>query len=161
LEHTRFTDLKLQNQNKKKRTNNLKQITMNVITSNPILVNRSAPAPSEEFYNADDAKTLAGKRMKKGYSNTDPSGKKRKGHVWDKTKGIWVKAQDSGLLSSIGQFLNPGANVATDPMVTTDTYVDPNAKQPMSTTTKVLIGVAVAGAIALVVYAVSSKKSAK
>ena len=36
---------------------------------------------------------------------TDPQGNKKPGQFWDKIRGLWVKAQESGLLTSAGNFI--------------------------------------------------------
>lgn len=126
---------------------------MNVITSAPMFVNAKASnTDPSELYSGSN-----GELMKKAKENAKGDGKKRRGMVWDKTKGAWVKAQDTGLLSSIGAFFGAG-QATTDTTVPADTLPDPNAKQPMSTTTKILIGVGVAAAIGLVWYATRPTK---
>jgi hypothetical protein len=125
---------------------------MKVITSAPMFVNKNAKqtGPSELYYGPDGTVMDKAKAGAKG-------GKRRgDGQVWDKTKGAWVKAKDSGLLSSMGNLLNLGQN--NDVPVSTEPYVDPNAKQPMSTGTKVLIGVAVVALIAGVWYVARPSK---
>jgi len=41
-------------------------------------------------------------------SVTDPSGNTKKGQFWDKARKIWVKAQESGIFSSLGNLLGGG-----------------------------------------------------
>lgn len=39
-------------------------------------------------------------------STTDPNGRRKAGHVWDKTKGAWTKATASGAVKSAGNILD-------------------------------------------------------
>lgn len=114
---------------------------MRVITNNPILVNSKRVEPTDMYLNLD-AKTArqAARNQKKGSKTKD-------GRVWDSAKGAWVKAQDSGVLSSLGTMF--GLN--TQPVYNDQPYVDytdPNAKQPMSPAVKtglILGGMVLAG----------------
>jgi len=86
-------------------------------------------------------------------ANSDMAKKKRSGKFGEKIKGGYQKVKEAGGLSFLENIF--GLNQNTNQ----NTY-DPNAnvnfnqptKQPMSTTTKILIGLAVAGVVGFGVY---------
>lgn len=85
-----------------------------------------------------------------GTTTTDPQGNVKPGMRWDKLKGIWVKAQDSGLLSALGQFLGKSAQGEPQSWTGETPPPPPEAPEPekMKTGTIALIGI---GVVALIV----------
>lgn len=135
---------------------------MNVITSAPMFVNRNAASvgPSELYYGDDGSVTKlplpTTMTIPTAIRGAEPSAaevKKRreKGQVWDKAKGGWTKVQGSGILSSITNLLAGQPQVYED-QTYNQPMPDPNVKQPMSTGTKVLIGLGVAAVIGGIWY---------
>lgn len=104
-------------------------------------------------------------------STTNPkTGETKKGMFWDKAKGVWVKAQESGLLNQLGGLLGGliGKKQGTGDTPTTWTGETPapsttppaeGDKKPMSTTTKVLIGVGVVAVLGVIIYMATKKSS--
>ena len=89
---------------------------------------------------------------------------KKKGFNWDKAKGVFIKAQELGIVDALLNKL--GITPRTDnqfPEVGTETGMPlpDSEKQGMSTTTKVLIGVGVLAVVGVIAYSVSSSKKAK
>ena len=131
---------------------------MRVITNNPILVNSKRVEPNDMYVNLDAATVQA---AAKGGKTVPGKTKRGDGKVWDKTKGAWVKAQDSGLLSSLGTMF--GVNQAqTYPDQAYIEPTDPNANQPMSSGLKtgLIIGGVVIAAVGIY-FLVRNKKSGK
>jgi hypothetical protein len=87
---------------------------------------------------------------------------KKKGVFWDKAKGVWVRAKDSGMLDRLANYfgLNTGVAPETNPVVDTNTPpIDDKPK--MSKGLK--IGLIVGGVVLLgvIVYAVTRPKNGK
>ena len=120
--------------------------------------------------------TAVGSALASAGSNLSTSnpktGETKKGMFWDKAKGVWVKAQQSGLLNQLGGLLGGllGKNGATGsagqtwtgetpaPAPSSTTPEQPG-KQPMSMTTKVLIGVGVVAVLGVIIYVATKKNS--
>lgn len=132
---------------------------MRVITKNPILVNSEEVEPKDMYLNADAATARA---LARGGKPVDNKKQLRNGQVWDKTKGAWVKAQDSGLLSSLGNMFGVNQPTSSYPESSYPSDYDPNAKQPMSPGLKtgLIIGGVVLASVA-VYFLVKSNKSGK
>jgi len=101
------------------------------------------------------------------FSNLTDEEKKARNKVrGEKARGIYTKAKDSGILSSLENlYLKKGTGSSTNNMATTYdplAIVDPNltpAKEPMSKTTKgILIGVGVLAVGVAVWYFAIRKK---
>jgi hypothetical protein len=100
-------------------------------------------------------------------SETSPTGQKKLGAFWDKTKGVWQKAESSGTLDFLRGFLSGDSTQNTQnqnwsgSQPYTPTPIPPNVrvKQPMSKGMK--IGLAVGGVVLIgtIVYFVTRKKS--
>ena len=129
---------------------------MKVITNNPILVNSKRVEPTDMYLNLDaKGARKAARAQKKGSKPKD-------GRVWDKTKGAWVKAQDSGVLSSLGTMFGLNTQPVYDDQPYVD-YNDPNAnQQPMNPGLKtgLIIGGVVLAGVA-VYFLMRSPKSGK
>lgn len=149
---------------------------MKIITGVPVFVNKM-PTPSELYANAN------GKELPKAplnfsptkttnideskLSSTNPKGEKKKGHFWDRAKGTWVKAKDSGLVDKgaglFNKLFGSKDSTSTDSTTTDTTVVDTGAgtptptKREMSTATK--IGITV-GAVVIIgaIYLLTKKK---
>ena len=86
---------------------------------------------------------------------------KKAGKVWNAAKGVFEFAKEKGILDSVlgmfgmGSGSQSGSAASTEPIA--DTTTD-GGKKPMSTTTKVLIGVGVVAVIGVVIYAVNKNK---
>lgn len=97
-------------------------------------------------------------------SQTDSKGNKKDGHVFDKAKGIWVKAKDSGLFDSAKNWVNnklgDGADTTQTPSPTT---VDPTGATPpaenkgMSKGLKIGLIVGGSALVLYVLYRISQK----
>jgi len=134
----------------------------NEFSSNLTTAVVNAPTPQVE-------KALAGTN----YSTTNPAtGEKRKGMFFDKVKNLWVKASDSGLLSQLGGILGgmlglkpneqPGTNstwTGETPGATPPAETGTPGKKPMTTTTKVLIGVGVVLVLGTIIYLATKKNT--
>lgn len=114
-----------------------------VTTANPIILNTTPESPKDYYLNADSNPTQA-----------QADSAKKKGLTWDKVKGTWVKAEQSGLIDSLLGFF--GAKQPQDTIPTTQDNVPAAAPtdKPMSQTTKIVIGVGVAVAAGVIIYAI-------
>ena len=122
-----------------------------VTTANPIILNTTPESPKDYYLNANGDPTQA---------QVDSA--KKKGLTWDKVKGTWVKAEQSGLIDSLLGFF--GAKQPQDTTTTQDNSPAPPAPtdKPMSQNTKIIIGIGVAVAAGVIIYAiVKSKKKGK
>jgi len=90
-----------------------------------------------------------------------------KGNKWDKAKGTWVKAKDAGVIDGAKDMVmgwlgkkstDTGAGDVPVDTGSGDTGAKP--KEPMSTTTKVLIGVGAAVVLGIVIYAATRPAAA-
>lgn len=96
--------------------------------------------------------------------------KKAKGYYWDKAKGVWGKAKETGIVDKIGGLLGlnmgggaggGGDQQTTDPdlVSTNPTVEDPNAKKGMSTGVKIAIGVGIVVVVGTIIYFATKKSS--
>jgi hypothetical protein len=90
---------------------------------------------------------------------------KKKGFDWDKARGVFIKAQELGIVDALLNKLGITPRTTTPP-VGVDTTFDPSGSpseesKGMGTTTKVLIGVGVLAVVGVILYSVSSGKKAK
>lgn len=93
-------------------------------------------------------------------SSTQVEEQKQKGVFWDKAKGVWVRAKDSGMLDNLANYFGLNTGAPTNPTVDTNTPpIDDKPK--MSKGLK--IGLIVGGVILLgvIVYAVTRPKGKK
>lgn len=97
-------------------------------------------------------------------STTDNKGNKKDGQLFDKAKGIWVKAKDSGLVDSAKNWLNQ--KLGGDSSSTAPTTVDPTLpttpdapKKGMSKALKITLIVGGAALGLYILYRVSKRKS--
>jgi hypothetical protein len=85
---------------------------------------------------------------------------KKKGFNWDKARGVFVKAQELGVLDALLGRLGITPRTTTElPEVGTEMGMPlpDGQKQGMNNTTKVLIGVGVIAVIGVILYSVKSK----
>jgi hypothetical protein len=85
---------------------------------------------------------------------------KKKGFNWDKARGVFIKAQELGIVDALLGKLGITPRTPNElPEVGADTgLLPPDApSQGMSTTTKVLIGVGIVGVLGLILYSAKSK----
>jgi hypothetical protein len=85
---------------------------------------------------------------------------KKKGFNWDKARGVFVKAQELGIIDALLGKLGITPKTTTEfPEVGTETGMPlpDGEKKGMNTTTKVLIGVGVIAVIGVILYSVKSK----
>jgi hypothetical protein len=90
---------------------------------------------------------------------------KKKGFDWDKARGVFIKAQELGIVDALLNKLGITPRTTTPP-VGVDTTFDPSGSpseesKGMGTTTKVLIGVGILAVVGVILYSVSSGKKAK
>jgi hypothetical protein len=131
---------------------------MRVITTNPVFQSGNDKSPSEMYYNFNLGQF---NQVQQGFTQSQ----EQKGLTWDKVKGAWTKAQESGLIDKgkelLGGLFGKGRPKKGQPPISTR----PNGsgkpkKKPakgMSTTTIVLIGVSVL-VVGFVVYKLSKNK---
>ena len=84
---------------------------------------------------------------------------KKKGFNWDKARGVFVKAQELGIIDALLNKIGITPKTPDMPQVGTEGEFIPTGEtsKPMSTTTKVLIGVGALAIIGSIIY--FSKKS--
>ena len=87
------------------------------------------------------------------------SNAQKAGMVWDKARGIFVKAKELGLVDGFLNRLGVRRDRGQTPITTTQE--PPQTKQPMSNTTKILLGVGGLVVVGLLVYAVTRPKTGK
>jgi hypothetical protein len=145
---------------------------MKIITGVPIYVNQN-PTPSE-LYAGVDAKQLPKAPLdfsKKSpptdttkLSATNPEGEKRKGQFWDKAKGAWVKAKDSGLVDKgvglFGKLFGNKDTASPEPVVITTTDVGAGSPEKKGMSKGLKIGLYVGGGLLLLgaIYMLTKKK---
>lgn len=120
---------------------------MNVITSRPIIDGETSRV--DEFSNA------RGKRTKR--QRTGNLGKK----VKEGGNRAYVRLKEAGALPVIENLLGLAPTQVQNQITDENFTPSPTEKAPMSTTTKVLIGVGIAGTIGLIWYFGFYKKNAK
>jgi hypothetical protein len=123
---------------------------MKVLTSYPVVINNKRVSPRDYYLNADNQPT-----------QQQIEEQKKKGLTWDKVKGTWVKAKESGLLDSIISFITPTqtAPVSSPPQ---SEPINTPAKEGLSKGAKIGLivgGLAVVGAI--IYFATKDKKTSK
>lgn len=84
---------------------------------------------------------------------------KKKGFNWDKARGVFVKAQELGIVDALLNRVGITPRTPDMPQVGTEGGFTPTGETatPMSNTTKVLIGVGVLGLIVGIVYIAKKK----
>lgn len=93
-------------------------------------------------------------------TSTQVEEQKKKGVFWDKAKGVWVRAKDSGMLDNLANYFGLNTGAPTDPTVDTNTPpIDDKPK--MSKGLK--IGLIVGGVVLLgiIVFVATRPKSGK
>ncbi len=90
-------------------------------------------------------------------SKTDPSGRQNPGHVWDKAKGLWQKAQD---VVGKGKAIADSAGKTTSSSTTQTLPDSPDHKAEQNHKKKILIwtGVGIAALVTGILIYKSSKK---
>lgn len=131
---------------------------MKVITSNPLMVNKTKISTNDMYISADGISTEPTDAMKAKAA--------RKGVKWDKAKGWVSKANDLGQKTGATDFIKNklnekfGLNQGVQP-TTVDLTTPPPIEEPkMSTKKKIIIGVSVALVIGVVVF-LATRKTAK
>lgn len=116
---------------------------MNVITNRQIITEDSSNCCGMSSF--DDYSDARGKTKKRG------SGKFK-----EKLQGGYQKVKDSGGLSFLENILGLNQNPQNQNTLQGGNFPDPNVnlnvRQPMSNTTKILIGVGVAGVLGLAIW---------
>jgi hypothetical protein len=126
-------------------------------------------AISDGFSNADDdysnlpggAFANPGSKLFQDAQNFNKS-QNEKGLTWDKVKGAWTKAQESGVVDKVKGVVGSLFGIGEDSKPRGSVPISkrpPTKTKGMTTTTKVLIGVGVAAVIGFVIYKVASNKS--
>jgi hypothetical protein len=139
---------------------------MRIITSNPVVT-----SGGQAYSNVDD---MAGPYAP-GYTAPQSSGapfspeyiasQQSKGLTFDKIKGIWTKAQESGIIDKgkdllgglFGKPKKKPVPVSTSSGGSGGGKGKSKTKKGMSDTTKILIGVGVVAVLGFVIYKVSKK----
>jgi len=135
---------------------------LTIKTSYPVVLDGSDVSPFDYYSNADDATPTMEQQ----------ASAKQKGLFWDKTKGTWAKiANNPGAqfaLEKIAEYMKikqgggfvPGGGL---PQVGSGEFVpdtnlnkEPESK-PMTMTTKIIIGVAIAAVLGFVGYSIFAK----
>ena len=125
-------------------------------------------AIKDGFSNADDdysnfnpSEIAASAQNAINNANQYQSSQKEKGLTWDKVKGAWTKAQESGLVDKakglLGGLFGKG-NTSSGGGYTPVSKRPPAKSKKMTTTTKVLIGVGVV-AVGFLIYKVATNKN--
>jgi len=141
---------------------------MKIITANPVVTKASIGrtntnvASGDEFYSNFPGGAFANPNSKlfQDAQNFNKS-QNEKGLTWDKVKGAWTKAQDSGLVDKAKGLLGGlfgGGNAPSGGGSAPVSKTPPTKSKKMTTTTKVLIGVGVVVA-GFLIYKVASNKS--
>ena len=121
---------------------------MKVLTAYPVVINKKRVSPPDYYLNVDNQPTAQ-----------QIEEQKKKGLTWDKVKGTWVKAKESGLIDSIVNFLTPSAPVTPTPTPTPTPSVEPPPPpKGMSTTTKIVIGVGAVAVLGAIIYFATKDK---
>lgn len=145
---------------------------MNIITTNPIIDEKDFI--EDEYYSSLFGEAARRKREMRAASRRRKRASRKSGGflnrlatgVGNVSRGV----RDSGLLDTLGQVGQGGGSMPPPPMGTSGMGEMPppmpmpitNQRQGMSTTTKVIIGVVVAGAVGAGIYfLMKSKKGAK
>ena len=131
---------------------------MKIITSNPVVQSGGEKSPSEMYYNFNLGQF---NQVQQGFTQSQ----EQKGLTWDKVKGAWTKAQESGLIDKgkelLGGLFGKGRPKKGQPPISTSPKGSGKPKKKpakgMSTTTIVLIGVSVL-VVGFVVYKLSKNK---
>lgn len=131
---------------------------MKIITSNPVVQSGDEKSPSDMYYNFNLGQF---NQVQQGFTQSQ----EQKGLTWDKIKGAWVKAKESGLvdkgvdlvkgLINKGKGGSTGGSPKSQPPVSTKPKTKPKG---MSTTTIVLIGVGVAVVLGIAIYSYNKGK---
>ena len=134
---------------------------MKVITSNPVITGgEEIKTPSEMYYNSNGTMAgpyspeyLASQQSAVPFSPQYVESQKKKGLTWDRVRGVWTKAKESGLLDQLRGFASSqlGRGQSGSAPVSTSQEM-PAEKSGMSNTTKILIGVGVVALIGFAIY---------
>lgn len=137
---------------------------MKIITSNPVLQDQNF-SPSEFYYNQEgpySSEYLAQQSSSIPFSNEYIASQQKKGLTWDKVKGAWTKAQESGLIDKgkelLGGLFGKKPKSKPAPVSTSGGGGGKGSgrtQQGMSDTTKLLIGVGVVAVLGFVIYKAS------
>lgn len=144
---------------------------MRIITTNPVFQSGNDKSPSEMYYNNDgqfgpQLPSLTSTPSFPGpFSPQFMQSQQKQGLTWDKIKGAWTKAQESGLIDKgkelLGGLFGKGKPKKGQPPISTSPKGSGKPKKKpakgMSTTTIVLIGVSVL-VVGFVVYKLSKNK---
>lgn len=146
---------------------------MNIITTNPIIDEKDFI--EDEYYSSLFGEAAKRKRQMRAASRRRKRASKKSGGFLNRLAtgvgNVSRNVRDSGLLDTLGQVGQGDVSGGMPPMPPTSGGMGEapplpmptiNEKQGMSTTTKVIIGVVVAGAIGTGIYfLMKSKKGAK
>ena len=136
---------------------------MKIITSNPVFQSGNDKSPSDMYYNFNPGSIAMSAQNAAQNASQYQSSQGGKGLTWDKVKGAWVKAKESGLIDKItdvaGGLFGKGKPKGKPPISTGGNNRPPTKKKEegMSTTTIVLIGVGVLVA-GFAIYKLSKNK---
>jgi hypothetical protein len=128
---------------------------MKVITSNPVVTSgEEIKTPSEMYYNSIGAiASQMGITAQQAAKYQEEQNKK--GLFWDKVRGGWKKAKESGLIDQLRGFassqLGRGQS-GSAPVSTSEQTATQKSESGMSNTTKILIGVGVVALIGFAIY---------
>lgn len=112
---------------------------MNIITNRKIIT--------------EDSSNCCGMSSFDNYSNAKGKGKKqRSGKFKEKVQGGYQRVKEAGGLSFLENVLGLNQQGTIQDNQLPDAPLDIKVKEPMSNTTKILIGVGVAGAVGLAVW---------
>lgn len=128
---------------------------MKVLTAYPVVINKKRVSPPDYYLNSNGAKP------------TQPTPQqieeqKKKGLTWDKVKGTWVKAKESGLLDSIISFITPTQTAPVSAPPQAEPIPTEQPKEGLSKNAKIGLivgGLAVVGAI--IYFATKDKGTSK
>jgi|688.fasta_scaffold18419_16 hypothetical protein len=121
---------------------------MKIQTAYPIIINKKRVNPKDYYLNANDTPATTPTQ-----ALVDEN--KKKGLTWDKAKGIWVKASESGIIDSVLDIFGIKKDTPTPkPVEVTTTKKD----EGMSKNTKMII---VVGALVLIGIIYYKSKKAK
>jgi hypothetical protein len=135
---------------------------MKIITSNPVFQSGNDKSPSDMYYNFNPGAIAMSAQNAAQNASQYQSSQAGKGLTWDKAKGAWVKAKESGLIDKgmqlFGGLFGKGKPKGKPPISTGGNTRPPTKKKDkgMSTTTIVLIGVGVLVA-GFAIYKLSKK----
>jgi hypothetical protein len=156
---------------------------LKVTTSNPIVINSDRISPQDEYLNAhgecgcgelksrigggalDEAQEAADTAAAASESVSEPSRREqrrqaREGNFWNRAKGTWEKARDSGALDFIAGLLNQNRQQDTTDYSRDYTPVE-REKEGMKKGTKIALVVGGVALVGTIIYLVVKNKKGK